>query len=439
MKNNLIKIFCTCLVFVFFNAGADTKPTQLESDLGIKFLFLEENSSPLINIMISFKNSGAAHFSKEYSSLPMLYAKTAPHCGSGNLDSAQLYQKLRNLSINLETYFSEDDVGFRATFPKVVLKEAISLLNDVIKLPKFNKDEVKLIQNVIPDSLQDYTASPRWFATNLFLPFRIFGDHPYARTEYGTHENVLKFTVEDIKKYKSKYIVTSNAQACIIGDLTQEEARNCLDKILEGVEKGEPANDNVSAAKIILSSDVKKYHLDGPQSTISFAIKSVKPNAQDFYAQAILRCILGGPIFYSRIMSKMRTQEGLVYGGFVKLRNLSHANYMCGFLQTDNSKVEKAIAMLKDILKDLRENGISEKDLEFAKNNLRGNFLVSLRTSRDLCDFFFDEMRIGVIISPQEYVENISKVKLEEVNKLASTILDENNISLVIIGGAAED
>ena len=311
-------------------------------------------------------------------------------------------------------------------------------MNDVIKLPKFNKDEVKLIQNVIPDSLQDYTASPRWFATNLFLPFRIFGDHPYARTEYGTHENVLKFTVEDIKKYKSKYIVTSNAQACIIGDLTQEEARNCLDKILEGVEKGEPANDNVSAAKIILSSDVKKYHLDGPQSTISFAIKSVKPNAQDFYAQAILRCILGGPIFYSRIMSKMRTQEGLVYGGFVKLRNLSHANYMCGFLQTDNSKVEKAISMLKDILKDLRGNGISEKDLEFAKNNLRGNFLVSLRTSRDLCDFFFDEMRIGINISPQEYVENISKVKLEEVNKLASTILDENNISLIVIGGAAE-
>ena len=142
MKNNLKKIFAFSLILIFCNSFADTKPVELESNLGIKFLFLEDSSSPLINVMISFKNSGAAHMSKENSSLPMLYARTAPHCGSGNMDSAQLYQKLRNLSVSLAFYFSEDDVGLRVTFPKIVLNEVINLLNDVIKSPKFNKDEV---------------------------------------------------------------------------------------------------------------------------------------------------------------------------------------------------------------------------------------------------------------------------------------------------------
>jgi zinc protease len=92
---------------------------------------------------------------------------------------------------------------------------------------------------------------------------------------------------------------------------------------------------------------------------------------------------------------------------------------------------------LKAIVKDLRENGINESELLFAKSNMKGKMLVSLRTSEDICHFYFHKKLQGFGTTVlAETIEKIDATTLEEVNSLAKEILDENNMSFVVIGGA---
>jgi zinc protease len=126
----------------------------------------------------------------------------------------------------------------------------------------------------------------------------------------------------------------------------------------------------------------------------------------------------------------------LIYNGSLKTVNLDHANYALGTLKTDNSKVEQAIDLLKIIIKDLRENGLNESELQFAKNNIKGTLLVGLRTSEALCRFYFLRKLLGLETVPlAEMIEKIDAVSLQEINALASEILDENNMSFVVVGG----
>ena len=431
MKSKFFYIFCF-LIFAFsLNASQNVK--QCKSSQGINFLYMQDNVTPLVHIMISFKNCGSAYMSEDKSSLTRLYAE-AVFCGVGDKTSTQLRQKLNNLSVSLVSDATEDDLCFYLTVPKMVLNEAVSLLNDVIKSPRFEEKEVKIIQNRLIGANQNYALAPRKFASDIFLPFYIFGSHPYRNGELGDCEKILKLTIKDLKDYRSKYIVINNARACIFGDVTENEASLCLDTIFSGVEKGEQTKDFVKDAEIILSPNVKNYHMIGPQSTISFALKAVKPGSADRYAMILLYNIIGASAFNSRIMTRLRKEEGLVYFGFINQVILSHAWYASGILQTDNTKVEKAITALREIIKNVREKGVTEEELEFFKDNIKGKFLVSLRTSRALGGFYFNKMRIGVDETPEEVVEKISKVTLKDVNKLASEILDEEKMSFIVIG-----
>ena len=112
---------------------------------------------------------------------------------------------------------------------------------------------------------------------------------------------------------------------------------------------------------------------------------------------------------------------------------------MLGILETDNKKVDKAIAALKNIIKDLREKGITEDELKFAKGYINSSTLVQLRTSGKLCNFYFAEMMRGRGVNAlNERLDGINNVTLNEVKKFCKDNLDENNIPFVIIGGNAQ-
>jgi zinc protease len=166
-------------------------------------------------------------------------------------------------------------------------------------------------------------------------------------------------------------------------------------------------------------------------------LKTETPLSSRRYAAALLYRILGeGYIFKGRILSKLRMEKGLIYTGGVFHVDLNHASYIFGELQTDNSKVSDAIDLLRSIVKDLRENGLNESELKFAKSNMKGRMLVQLRTSDDLCNFYFHKKLRGLgTTALEDSIERINSVTLEEVNAFAKNTLDEKHMSLVVIGG----
>jgi zinc protease len=331
-----------------------------------------------------------------------------------------------------------DYLYFSLTAPKIVLEKAVVLLNVSLTSPNFEEDKVKLIQNGMGGSMQNYAANPTDSAFASIIPSIIFKSHSYENGIFGLPEDFTKLSIDDLKNYKSKFLTVANAEVCVFGDILESEAISLIDKIFSKIENGEPATDDIRDTEPQLNSEIKKYYADGPQSSIFFVLKTERPMSDKRSAAAILYRILGeGLVFKGRILSKLRTEKGLIYSGNAYSIDSKHSSHIFGELHTDNSKVQNAIDLLKSIIKDLKEKGITEPEFQFAKNNIKGKLLVSLRTSEDLCRFYFHKKLLGFGTNAlSETIEKIDHVTLAEVNSLAAKILDEN--VFVVIGGGKE-
>jgi zinc protease len=433
---NRKEIFVVFACLFFFDSAKATEFKESVSRCGVKFLFINDNNSSLVHVKIVFKNAGAACREKNKSGLPLFYS-SAVFCGAGDYSRAQFSEACSGLAAKISCSADADNLYFSFAVPTTVLKEAVALFNAAIKSPNFEEDKVKQIQNNIASYVQNYSANPREIAFSSIIPSIIFKSHKYESGECGSPEDLMKLSVEDLKNYKSKFLVTANAEACVCGNISEAEAIALVDQIFSGVEVGEPAADDVENVTPKLNSEMKKYYSEGPQSSVFFVLKTEHPLSPKRYAASLLYGILGeSHTFKARILSKLRTENGLIYSGGVSTVDLKHANCVFGALKTDNSKVQSAVNLLKVIIKDFRENGITESELQFIKNNIKGSALVGLRTSGALCNFYFNRRLLGLgETTLEETMKKIDDVSLAEVNALAAEILDENNMSFIVIGG----
>lgn len=413
-----------------------TRVKELASSYGIKFWYHRDDSAPLINIALAFKNCGAAHMEKPKKSVPILYSNI-DHCGNEKYSKEEFEERLQDISLVFRCGANRDDVMLFCKYPKIVSNEAIDLFLLALTSPKFEKKEVEKWKNSQSYHLKTYqNGQISWFI-DVMMPKILFENHPYG-DGWGSSEDVLKLTSADLESFHEKYIVRSNVELCIFGDISETEAVELANKILGRIPQGNRAPDNVENVEIKLQNFSRNFYDEGPQSYILFALPNVLESSERKFAATVLYLILGGYSFgfKNRIMKKLRSELGLIYGGGIHEVEHKHSCFSVGVLQTSNKNVDTAISEIKLILKQLKEHDISQEELDFAKSNIKGSFLVGLRTAEDLCRFYMDRKLQGYSLNAlEEFLQGIDSVKLEHVNTAAKELLDENNLPIVVIGG----
>ena len=407
---------------------------ELTSSHDVKFWYLRDDAAPLINVALAFRNCGSAHMDKTKTSVPNLFVNTI-FCGCGNYSKEEFQEQMENISARFYVNDDPDNVSFFFKYPKIVSTEAVSLIKTTLSSPEFPKTEIEKNKNSFSYVLENYQVAPIFWCRKILFPKLMLKNHPYGNN-IESSEHILKLNDTDLKSFHKKYIVQSNAELCIFGDISEREAVELADEILSSIPKGEKAQDNIPDVEPILENFNGKYHIEGPQSYVLFALPNILKTSEQKFAMSVLCLILGGGQFKSKIMEKLRSELGLIYGGGLSKVELKHTCFSIGFLQTSNKNTDAAISEIKLILKQLKENGISQEELDFAKSNIRGKFLVNLRTSENLCDFYMMKKLQGHSTNAlEEFLHGIESVTLDQVNSLAKQIFDEKNIPIVVMGG----
>ncbi len=404
-------------------------PKELTSANGVKFWFLKDTSSKLVHINIAFMNCGAAYLQKSKAGTASLYAQSI-FCGAGKYSKQEFEKQCHDNSISISCLADVDNIKFSLTTSEIVLKEAVELLNAVLVSPTFEEKEVLKVQNSLDvDNVVLQTL----------LLAEIFKSHAYERGALGTPEDYVKLTVADLKDYKKRFIVKKNAKIFVCGSIDEQRAIALVDKVFSKMNEGQKAKDTVADVAPKLSAKITQCYLEGPQSRIEFAFKNESCLSDKRRAAMILCNLLGSMSFLqNRIMTNLRTKQGLIYAGGVYPLDMNHANIIVGELLTDNNKVQKAIKALKTVVKELREKGVTQKELDLVKSHMLGIMLVKLRTSRALGQFYFQNMLRGFGVDVlRKVVNEINNVTLSDVNAMVKELLDDKNLSIIVIGGNA--
>jgi predicted Zn-dependent peptidase len=136
----------------------------------------------------------------------------------------------------------------------------------------------------------------------------------------------------------------------------------------------------------------------------------------------------------------LRVNSGLTYGAnsVVERNRLTGGIYISTYTRTETT--EKAIDMSLDLLKQLREKGISREMLDSAKAYVKGSLPTQmLETSLQLADTLSELELFGQNRGEvDDLFSRLDAVSVEEANRVAKKFYTSENLQFLLVGNAAK-
>ena len=416
--------------------AADIKPMRLVARNGLTVLVLEQHALPILQLHALVK-VGSAQDPPNKAGLANLTASLLDE-GTTKRTSEQIAEQIDFVGGRLHTDVSAD---FTTASARVLTKDmdlGFELLSEILRHPSFPKREVRRVQNHILGEIQSEEDEPGLVAAKAFDQL-VFGQHPYRWPVNGTTESLANIARKDILSFFSREYLPNQTILAIVGDITLQQAKARVARYF-----GDWKRRTVSPRKYQKPTPIRKPGLRLidkalTQSTIMLGHLGIRRADPDYYAVTVMNYILGSGGFSSRLMDSIRDKQGLAYGVYSSFK----ANQMPGAftvsLQTRSEATNKAIEGVLTEIRAIRDQEVSDQELNDAKAYLMGSFPLRLDTTSKLAQVLslveFYGLGLEYFTDYPQWIEQVTK---QDVLRAANTYLDPKRYVLVVVGDQAK-
>jgi zinc protease len=317
------------------------------------------------------------------------------------------------------------------------LEKGLDLFMDVLTQPTFPEEEIKREIEKTLAAIQSEEDQPDEVAEKAFQK-DLFMNGPYGHPVEGTKESLPRITREAIAQFYRTYYHPNNAILTVVGDISGDEVKTKLSPRLATWPMVEIPKIpfNISFAK---EPKTVKIERGITQANIILGHAGVSRDNPDYYALTVMNYILGGGGFSSRLVETIRNRRGLAYSVASFFDPGKYPGSFQIALQTKNSSAREAIALSFQEMERIREELVSEKELEGAKKYLIGSFPMRLDTQGKLANFLTQVEFYGLGPDyPEKYPTLIRSITREEVLRVAKKYLHPKNTILVVVANLKE-
>jgi predicted Zn-dependent peptidase len=155
---------------------------------------------------------------------------------------------------------------------------------------------------------------------------------------------------------------------------------------------------------------------------------------EDRYILMVLDNILGGSVS-SRLFQELREERGLVYATGSHYAAFMDTGLFTVYAGTSLENFTEVLKVIRGQFEDLKNGPLSEEEVQRAKEQIKGNFWLSMENSTNRMsrlaksDLFYKK-----IITPEEVVARIDQVTAGEVLRVARTLFQDDFLTLTAIG-----
>jgi zinc protease len=398
---------------------------------GMVLVVLRQPSLPFVVINMSFK-AGSIYDPPQKAGTASLTADLLTE-GTKKRSSQEISEAIDFVGGSLSSSAGVDFAGVNLTVLKKDVEVGMELLCDIILNPVFDPKEVKRQKAQVRASLIEEKDDPRMVAAKAINKL-IYQNHPYRYPANGSLETIPDIARKDIAAFHSKYYLPNNAVFVAVGDITESEARRFIEKYMGKWKKAPLSLAEIKAPKPVEGRIAKLVDKELTQATILFGHLGIRRDNPDYYALKVMNYIMGGGGFASRMMTKVRDEQGLVYAIYSYFAAAGHSGSFKASAQTKNENANKVIdAVIKEIEK-MRSEHVSEKELQDAKDYLTGSFPLKLDTNAKVAGFLvnIENFNLGYDYF-DKYPEYINAVTREKVLEVAQKYLHTDSYRLVVV------
>ncbi|KKP33098.1 MAG: Peptidase M16 domain protein [Parcubacteria group bacterium GW2011_GWC2_32_10] len=281
-----------------------------------------------------------------------------------------------------------------------------------------------------------YLDTPTAYVGELFEDL-LYGNQPAGWRIVGEKENILGFNREMILDYFKNHYSTQNTVVCVAGAINSKQIENKIEKYFSKVKTtGLPKKE--ATKEIQVKPEVLIHYKKTDQTHFCLGVRTYNMYDTRKYALSLMSIILGGNMS-SRLFISVRERNGLGYYIHTSQDTTTDTGFLVTQAGIKNNSLEKAIQLVLDEYKDLKNKKITAKELKKAKDYLRGTTSLSLDSSDSQASFYTSQEVMGQkLLNPEEKLNLIDKVTINDIKNIAEDIFVNEKLNLAVIGPIEE-
>lgn len=396
-------------------------------NLNIPLLYEFDSSMPVVNFKLIFKASGSVANGK-FPGLANLVAKMLNE-GTSKLGVSEFANLLELKAVNLSIFSGFETFGFEINTLKENFDYGLNLLISLLKDPNFTQktlDKIKtLIKGEIASNNTDFDYLSRTELNRL-----LYENTSLEYPQIGTLESIDKIGLNEVKGFFNALFL-ENLFIVLAGDIKENinlnELLNCF------------KNGNKNNLAFIKTSNKKKLSFVKKQVEQAYIYFGAPYNVKkdEIFKANVAIFIFGSSGFGSRLMEEIRVKRGLAYSIYARADFGLSSSKIWGYMQTKNKSKDDATRVIKSEFLKFVKDGVSQDELNSAKNFLLGSVVLQKETMFGRINIKQKEFYMGEEFGEFERtLEKIKALNLDDLNKFIKAHDEILNLSFSVVSGS---
>jgi len=400
---------------------------------GVGF-FVEDHDLPLVSVSVLIR-TGSYLDPAGKEGLASATASQLRSGGTTHLSAVAFDEEVDFLAAEIGSTAGPTSGSASVNFMAKDTDRALELFFDMLRNPAFQQDQLDLYKSRVLQAIErrndrtDEIESREWN--------RLLRGSRHFSSVYSTKASMESMTREDLIEFHRKYYNPGNFILAISGDFETPEMKARLEKAMAGwVRSGVevprvPKPDHVPAAGIYM---VNKPDVN--QGRVSMGHLGIMMGNPDEFAIDMMNEVLGGSGFTSRIMNRVRTNEGLAYSaGSSFTAGIFYEGQFRAAFQSKSATAAQAAHIVLEEIERMRNETVSPEELETVKNQAIETFSRFFSTAGEIAGTFAQDEYIG---RPPDYWntyrDKVKAVSVDDIQRVARQYLHPEKLVILAVG-----
>ena len=436
-KNILFILFALAIHFIPATAQAVPPIEEARLNNGLRILLMQAHNVPMVSMQLTLPAGSRFDPEGQGGSASMLAAMLSDH--TARHDFVAWANLLDAEAIRLGAGAGRDNLDVSLTVLKEVLPAGIHAFTEALLQPGWDIVRFEILKEDAVAAAQKAQEEPGIRASEA-LGQLVFGTHPYGHRPDGSLESLKRIELSSLKRLYRSQVKPEEAVLAVSGDIDMPELLKLLVPLLKDWQ-GAPETGLFTIDPPLETRGLnEQVEMETKQALVSFGRLGPDRKAADFFPAFVLNHILGGGGFSSILMEEVREKRGLVYGIYSYFVPLAVPGPYVISLQTRADQADQASQVVRDVLAELFEKGVTDKQLQDAKANLMGSFAQRMDSNRERVGLI---SMIGFYDLPPDYLQawtdKVNAVSIADIKQAAGRYLNPDDWNQVRVGPLLEN
>jgi predicted Zn-dependent peptidase len=356
--------------------------------------------------------------------------------GTKTRTALEISSSIESVGGEMNAFTGKEYTCFYARVIDTDLPMAVDVISDLITSSIFTSADVDSERKVVLEEIAMRDGDPSDLVHDLFSD-TYYGDTQLGRSILGTVESIKTMSRGSVFNYYKKRYLPQDLVVAVAGNIKHKKVVALVEKALsrEGFldVKGAPQVRPNTPIKVRAQKSVGLITRKSEQAHLFYGMAGVSREDDRRFTMGILSAALGGGMS-SRMFQEVREKRGLAYSVYALAQQFAGSGVFGFYVGSHPSKAVEVLEVIREVLNDVVENGMSDEEISRAKGLVKGTMVLNQEDSgARMMNIGKSEIVYGEIKGFDEILEEISAVTPEGVKKVAGEILVQKP-TLALIG-----